>query len=361
MQAPQQQSAQMTTYDYSTKLATMTPEEKNVYLQKADTIKMGDMSSITQYGSELSSVISRNGDSLLDSVKGNSTNEVTNLVTELLGQLNLIDIDELNVNKGWRGFLRKIPFMKRVVMSVEQIQQKYNTISENVQQISNKMSKAKIVALRDNSTLDTIYNNNKNYISQIRELIIAAKIKDEEVGKEIEMMQENPDQYEAYHVNDMIHFRTALQKRITDLVTHEYTLYQNLYQIRAIQSNNSAIADKSDSIINHVFPIWKSNLAISIVMNNQKASIEAQRLISDTTQTILKKNADMLKMNSISVAKATEEAVISLDTLREVTNKLYETVTEVKRIHAEGAKERENVEKTLMEFRNKFENELISE
>lgn len=342
-------------YDYSMKLAALTPAEKEQYLSLASKIKMEDISSISHYGAELSAVVSSNGNNLLQSVRGNTSNEVVELTNDLLAQLNMIDIDEINTNSGFKGFLRRIPVIRGLVKTAENIMVKYDTIADNVDKITKKIGAAKIVAIRDNGTLENIYNNNKTYGEQLRELIIAAKIKEEEISNEIIRMQENPMEYDAYMINDANNFKNALGKRISDMITTEYIMHQNLFQIRATQSNNIAIADKSDNIVNHIIPIWKNQLAISIVMNNQKTSIDAQRKIADTTNDILRKNAIALKTNSINVAKAAEENVVTLDTLRETTQSLMETITEVRKIHDEGARNRANIENTLKEYGEKLE------
>ncbi|MDP4214754.1 MAG: toxic anion resistance protein, partial [Bacteroidota bacterium] len=71
-----------------------------------------------------------------------------------------------------------------------------------------------------------------------------------------------------------------------------------------------------------------------------KANVEMQKKISDKTNTILQKNADMLTQNSIDVARENEKTVVSIDTLKRTTQSLIETLTEVKRIHDEGAQNR---------------------
>ena len=150
-------------YDYGMKLAALSPEERKAYLSKASKIKMDDMSSISHYGSELSQVVSSNGDTLLSSVRGNSTSEVVELTNELLAQLNLIDIDELETG-GFKGWLRRIPGVRSLMKSMDQIMVKYDTIADNVDKIAKKIGSAKIVAIRDNGTLEQIYTNNKLYI-----------------------------------------------------------------------------------------------------------------------------------------------------------------------------------------------------
>ena len=93
-------------------------------------------------------------------------------------------------------------------------------------------------------------------------------------------------------------------------------------------------------------------------MQNQRNNIEVQRMASNATNEILVRNAELLKMNTINVAKANEESVVSADTLRKTTQSLIDTMNEYKRIHDEGERKRNEINETLKELSEKLSNEL---
>ena len=351
----QVESLTQSQYNYDQRIAAMSTDDKSRYLAMTEKLDRHDMTTVTSYGRELSTVISKNGDNLLNSVRGDNSNAVVQLTNELLGQLNLIDIDEINTNTKWKRFWRNFPIIGKMMTSVETIMTKYDTIKDNVMKIGDKIEEARTVALRDNSTLNIIFDANVSYIEQIRELILAAKLRESAVMEELENMKAHANEYEIYEVNDTQNFLSQIQKKIVDMETTEYVLTQNLLQIRATQQNNIAIADKSDNIVNNVLPLWKNQLSISVIMNNQKNSIDAQQRIADTTNKILRENAKALKMNSINVARASEESVIKLDTLKDTTQELIETINEVKNIHDKGAAERKEYESHLRDFARQLE------
>ena len=351
----QVESLTQSQYNYDQRIAAMSTDDKSRYLAMTEKLDRHDMTTVTSYGRELSTVISKNGDNLLNSVRGDNSNVVVQLTNELLGQLNLIDIDEINTNTKWKRFWRNFPIIGKMMTSVETIMTKYDTIKDNVMKIGDKIEEARTVALRDNSTLNIIFDANVSYIEQIRELILAAKLRESAVMEELEDMKAHANEYEIYEVNDTQNFLSQIQKKIVDMETTEYVLTQNLLQIRATQQNNIAIADKSDNIVNNVLPLWKNQLSISVIMNNQKNSIDAQQRIADTTNKILRENAKALKMNSINVARASEETVIKLDTLKDTTQELIETINEVKNIHDKGAAERKEYESHLRDFARQLE------
>ena len=82
-------------------------------------------------------------------------------------------------------------------------------------------------------------------------------------------------------------------------------------------------------------------------MNNQKNNIDAQKKISDTTNQILLKNSELLKQNSVYVAKESERSVVDVETLRTTTARLIETLKEVQAIHEEATKNRKATEEEI--------------
>ena len=340
-------SATVAGYDYEKKIAALTPAERAEYLALTEKINVHNLTTVHEYGAELNSVVAENGERFLSSVKSSDGGEIVNLTTELLAQLNMINIDEINSNTKLKNFLRKLPVVKNFITTVENVKIKYNTIAKNVNEIADKMSQSKIIALTDNSTLQEIFENNVEYINRIRELILGAKILLEESETKFADMKEHMSDYETYEISEMQDFISSLQKRIADMQVTEAVLQQNLLQIKATQGNNMAIAEKSNNIVTNVIPLWKNQLSIAVIMNNQTKNVEAQKMLTDTTNKILAENAKNLHINSVAVAKANEESVISLDTLKTTTNELIATIKEVEKIHADGEHYREQVEKEL--------------
>lgn len=341
-----------TTFNYELALSNIDDKKRTDMMALTNNLKSSDLSTVTSFGASVSSAMSTTSAQLLDSIKSNSSNEIVDLTNSLLAELNLIDIDELEDTK-FKQLLRKVPIIGKFVKNIENAIVKYDTINNNVGKIANKISSTKIIALRDNSTIQQMFDKNVEYISQIRDLVIALKLKKDEANSELDSMRTDAT-VDAINIHDQENFITAIEKRISDLQTTEYILTQNLFQIRATQTNNLAISEKADYIVNNVMPIWRSQLALAIINANQKSSIEAQQKIQDATNTMLKKNAEMLKTNSIAVAKSAEQNVVSVSTLQDTTNKLIETIKEVNKIHAEAKSIRDKQEGMLNELANQL-------
>lgn len=336
------------------KSTELTPQKIDRYHEITRNLVITDMNSINTYGSELSTIMSQNSEELLKAVRTNNGGEVAKLTTELLGQLELIDIAELTDNGKFKRIMRKIPVLKRLVPSIQQILNKYDSISDTVQKISNQIESVSLVSKRDNAALEVIFQNDVKYIEQIRELIEAAQLKYEEVMNQLYDMQEHISDYETYEVNDVSNFAQALEKKISDMSQVEYAMKMNLMQIRACQQNNNLIANKADTFVSTVLPVWKTQLSISIMLENNKKNSLAVKEMSDTSNKIIEKNAELLKMNSVTVAKEAERGIFDVQSLQRSTDLMIETIREVNSIHDKAFEERKKIASQIIKMENQI-------
>lgn len=346
--------------DGSVDISNLTTSELSKYNKINSVLKINDINSIANYGSDLQNAMSKYSGEFLSTVRNQQSGEIGGLIDNLLGQLDYIDVDDLKAPSKFLRFMRKMPVVKHMVKSVEKVLQKYDTIENNIDTISKKIQATRLTSIRDNNALQIMFNNNVEYCNQIEQLIIAGKIKLEEINSTINEMLQNQNNYEAYQISDAQNYQHSLERRLNDLNTLRYIMRQSLTQIRTVQSNNIAIAERAQTIVNTTVPVWKNQLSIAVALYNQKDSIEAHRKISETTNEILKKNAELLHTNSVEVAKENERSVVELETLKSTTAKLIETIREVKEIHANSTAQRRLAEQEIQKLETELDNKMIS-
>lgn len=320
------------------------------YKEIGKSLQTKDLNSVTSFGSELQTVMGKYSNDFLQSVRTSNVGEVGSLIDNLLSELSIIDIDELDNKKGFKKFLAKIPLINKLVVNVEKIVKKYDTIASKVDEISSKIAATRVIALRDNAALENMFQSNKEYGLKIEEYIIAGKMRLEEIKHQLEMMNASADKYESYEIKDLQDFANNLDRKVTDLITLRYVIKQSLPQIRIVQYNNAAIASKAQTIIATTIPLWRNQLAMAVSLQSQKTNIDVHKRVTETTNSLLMKNAQVLKQNSIDVAKSTEESVVNIETLRATTAEFINTINEVKRIQQEGYAKRRAVESEIMQL-----------
>lgn len=341
-------------------ISALSEEDKKRYSQLTKNLVVTDINSISNYGSDMQNVMGKYSNDFLTSVRTPQSGEIGTLITDLLSELNYIDVDELKEPSALTKVIRKIPILNKLVKSVDKILNKYDSIAGNVDAISKKIAVTRLTSLRDNNALQTMFENNIIYGKQIEDLIIAGKIKLEEVNSTLNEMMENQDKYEPHQIQDVQEFAHNLERRLSDLMSLRYVIKQSLPQIRTVQYNNIAIADKAQSIIATTIPLWKNQLSIAVALHNQKANIDAHRKITETTNAILKKNAEMLHQNSTDVARENERSVVDIETLRDTTRHLIDTIKEVKQIHEECTAKRKAAEEEILKIESELDANMIS-
>ena len=332
-------------------LSLINKEDKKRYTQIASSLNENDMTSIMNYGSDLQNAMDAYSNDFLNQ-RFDSTSSIKSaeLIANLLGELQEVDIAELNEPSAFKRFIRRIPLLKKFVTSVEQIKAKYNTIQKNIDGITQKLEQTRLIAIRDNNLLEKQFQNNLSYVNQLGELIIAGKMKSKELEDEISTMKEESYNYNDYEIRKVEDFKNNLDKKITDLVMMRYSFQQSLVQINIIQQTNTQDAQNTEMQIKTTIPIWKNQMSMAVALYNQKKSIEASNLVTNTTNEILRRNSEMMKTQAIEVAKQSQRTVIDIETLEKTHKDLIATIEGVEKAQAEGRAKRAAAEKRIKEL-----------
>lgn len=339
---------------YESQLMALSQADKDRLLVLTKDINPNDFSSVHRFGHEVTDLISKNGDIILSNVTSKTDDEIINLVNDVLSELELVNIDELSKEDSKiKAFLKRFPIFKRLIRTTQDVINKSSTVLDNVEKISSKMQCAKLVALRDNSTLQNIYDNNVESLKQLKDFVLAAKLKQDELKHQIDEMSKNgAEEYEIQNISNLEH---VLSKRIANMIIHGNILMQNLYEIRLLQSNNLNIMEQTDAIVNNYIPIWKGELSTAILIKNQKHHIDSINLIKEKINYTLEQNARNIRDNSISVAKASEGTFIDVEVIKKRANSIVDAASEVKKIYEEGKKQYVEIENTIAGFKKQLQ------
>ena len=171
--------------------------------------------------------------------------------------------------------------------------------------------------------------------------------------------QASGDQMDVQIVNDYTQFLDRLEKRTHDLRLTRQVTIQQAPQIRLIQNTNQVLAEKIQSSIHTAIPLWKNQVVIALTLLRQKDAVTAQRQVSETTNDLLKKNAELLKVSAIETAKENERGIIDIETLQKTQDDLIETIQETLRIQKEGKEKRQAAEIELGVMEENLKQKLL--
>ena len=336
------------------------PERQQQARELAEKIDATDQQGVITYGAVAQQKLSEFSQSMLNHVQANDIGPVGDSLTELMYRLNEANPDDLRAGE---GSLFKRMFGK-VKQSIYEITAKYQKIGAQIDKIAVKLDKEKNGLLKDNLMLEQLYHKNKDYFEALNIYIAAGELKAEELKTKIipEAMakaQASGDQMDVQIVNDYSQFLDRLDKRTHDLRLARQITIQQAPQIRLIQNTNQALAEKIQASFNTAIPLWKNQVVIALTLLRQKDAVTAQRQVSETTNDLLKKNSELLKVSAIETAKENERGIVDIETLQKTQNDLVETIQETLRIQQEGKEKRRAAEVELVNMEEDLKTKLL--
>ncbi|GEN35454.1 toxic anion resistance protein [Aneurinibacillus danicus] len=338
-------------------ISRLSEEDRKRVRELARQIEVKDSGTVLQYGVGLQGEISRFSDTVLDYVRAKDSGEVGQALTDLMLKVKEVDTETLSGKKG--SFLSKVPVLGSFMNSGKKFMAQYEKIGTQIETITRQLDRANAQLLKDISLLDTLYEKNREFVRQLDLYIAAGRLKLEELEQEVmpelkRKAEASQDPADVQELNDMGQLINRLEKKIHDLVLTRTVTIQSAPQIRLVQNNNQVLVEKIQSSILTTVPLWKNQLVIAIGLHRQKQALDVQKQVADTTNELLLKNSELLKMNSIGIAKENERGIVDVDTLKKTQANLIETLEETLSIQRQGREKRRLAEVEI----NKMQQEL---
>ena len=338
-----------------------TPEEKTKIAEIKNSIDFMDSKSTLQYGIGAQRKLTEFTDSILDNVRSKDGGQVGDLLSSLVVEVNSLDPSSLTNDN---GILSKLPGVKNAVKNLKKLTERYNKAEVQIDKIEAALEKSRMDMLKDISVFDIMYKQNLECFRELGLYIQAGKerveeIKTETIPKLREEAQASENPMDAQLVKDFEDEVDRFEKKIYDLELSRTIAVQTAPQIKMIQNNDRVLVDKIQTAVLNTIPVWKSQFVIAMGLNNQQRVLKMQREITDTTNSMLQKNSELLKTNTIETAKESNRGIVDIETLKTVNQNLISTIEETIKIQKEGSQKRAEAEKALGQIEDDLKNKLI--
>ena len=335
----------------------LTPEEKKVVDEFVQKIDLTNSTHILQYGADAQQKIADFSDTALESVRtkdlGSVGDSLASLVTELKG------FNALEEKKG--GLLG---LFHKAADPIAQLKAKYDKAEVNVEKVVDILEGHQVTLTRDIAVLDELFKANTTNFKQLSMYIVAGKKKLEEAyNVTLPAMQakarETGTTEDAQAANDFEQLCNRFEKKLHDLDLTRTVSLQMAPQIRLVQNNNTLMVEKIQTTLINTIPLWKSQMVLALGLANSEEAVKAQQAVSETTNELLRKNAEALKQTTINVAKESERGIVDIETLKETNQKLIETIDEVMNIQKDRREKRKAAEVELMKIETDLKDKLL--
>lgn len=334
----------------------LTDQEMVAVRDFAQKIDITNATHVLQYGYGAQQKIADFSENALTNVRTKDMGEVGSMISGLVVELKGFSATE--ESKGFLGLFR------RAGRSIEELKAKFVSVERNVDTIINVLEKHQIILLKDVAMLDKMYDLNLSYFKELTMYILAGRMKlDELVKTELPRLQEAARQSgkpeDAQAANSFAEMCNRFDKKLHDLSLTRMISLQMGPQIKLIQNTDSIMVEKIQSSLVNTIPLWKNQMVLALGMAHSKKAIEAQRAVTEITNDLLRKNADVLKSNTIDAAREAERSIVDIDTLKHTNQQLIETLDEVLVIQNEGFAKRRQAEGELVRIENELKNKLL--
>lgn len=333
----------------------LSPEEKAMVENFSQQIDLNDSNMIVQYGAGAQKKMADFSESALKSVRTQELGEVGALLTEVVGELKNFDAED---EKGIFGFF------KRGVNKVQALRVKYDKAEKNVERVVKALKDNQMRLMKDNATLDKMYDMNIVYFKELTMYILAGKkklaeVQNTELPALVEKAEETGRPEDAQAARDLEERIVRFERKLSDLELTRVIAMQTAPQIRMVQNNEIAMIEKIQTTLVNTIPLWKNQMVLSLGIANAADAVKAQNAVNKTTNELLRKNADMLQSSTTQIAEETERGIVDIETLQHTNETLIQTFDDVLRIQQEGRQKRAEAEVEIRRLEDELKSKLL--
>ena len=330
--------------------------EKKAVEEFSKKIDIMDSNMILQYVAAAQKNVAGFSESALASVRTKDLGEVGKSLSELVVELK--GFGEEEEKKGLFGRFKKAG------SKLETMKAQYAKVESNVDKIARELEQHQVTLMKDVAMFDQTYELNLKYYKELTMYILAGKKKLADVqANELPVLkakaEQSGSQEDAQRYNDMVQMCDRFEKKLHDLELTRMISVQMGPQTRLLQNNDTLMVEKIQSSLVNTIPLWKSQMVLALGMEHGRQATAAQSAVTEMTNELLKKNADMLKMGTIQTAREAERSVVDIETLQHTNQQLIETLDEVLNIQREGAQKRREAEVELGKIEGELNQKLM--
>ena len=294
-------------------------------------------------------------ESALENVKTQDLGEVGDLITGVVTELRSFDATE---EKGLFGFFKKS------ANKIDAMKTKYDKAENNVDKIVEALQKHQMQLMKDAATLDKMYELNLSYFKELTMYILAGKkklkeVREGELAELVAKAQRTGFAEDAQAAKDLDAMCIRFEKKLHDLDLTRTIAMQTAPQIRLVQNNDTTMVEKIQTTIVNTIPLWKSQMVLALGIANSNEAVKAQTAVTDMTNELLKKNAQMLHTSTVEVARQSERGVADIETLKQTNESLIKTLDEVMQIQKDGRQKRLEAEQEMRRMESELKNKLL--
>ena len=333
----------------------LSEEEKRQVENFVKQIDITNVKMVNSYGASAQNSISAFSTSITSNVKTKEFGDVGQSLRELRLA---IDSTVTPEKKGFLGLFQKGKQKVTYLIS------NYENAEVSIKKIEKDLQHHRQVLIKDVYIFDQMYEQNLKFYKELTMYIIAGKkaldlARNTTLAELREKAELSNDQLDVQYYRDYEDACTRFEKRIFDLETTRLVAIQTAPQIRLLQNADQEVADKLRSNIINTIPLWRNQMVLALGIEHSRRALDAQAAVTEMTNEMFRRNAEMLKQGAIDSATAAEKSIVDIETMRKVNADIITSINEVVKIHEDGSRRRAEAQVELAKLEDELKQALL--
>lgn len=325
-------------------------------LQLARQMDLKDSVAIMDLGKEPADAISSFASQILNGLSVADTLGSTKLMDQLGKIMDQFDMQEVmgEKKKGLAGFLQnKARDLKRLLA-------KYQSLGGEIDKVYQELVKYEADTKQSIKTMKELAEQNINYSDNLDGYIATGYVLQNQLNQEIIPALEKKvaagDEMANIQLSQMRAALEAVDRRTADLEMSKTTAILTGPQIDLIQKNNVLLLAQLHSAFITTIPQFKMAMIQGVTLQKQKNTQAGLAALNARNNELIRRNAQNLATNSVTIAKAANQTSISVETLQFAFDTMKQAIVDTKAIDVQAKQDRATARQKL----NQMETEIHS-
>ncbi|AWN67077.1 hypothetical protein LL14B4_10515 [Lactococcus lactis subsp. lactis] len=323
-------------------------------LQLARQMDLKDSVAIMDLGKEPADAISSFASQILNGLSVADTLGTTKLMDQLGKIMDQFDMQEVmgEKKKGLAGFLQnKARDLKRLLA-------KYQSLGGEIDKVYQELVKYEADTKQSIKTMKELAEQNINYSENLDGYIATGYVLQNQLNQEIipalEQKVAAGDEMANIQLSQMRSALEAVDRRTADLEMSKTTAILTGPQIDLIQKNNVLLLAQLHSAFITTIPQFKMAMIQAVTLQKQKNTQAGLTALNERNNELIRRNAQNLATNSVTIAKAANQTSISVETLQFAFDTMKQAIVDTKAIDVQAKQDRATARQKL----NQMEKEI---
>ena len=348
--------------EQSTQVPEVMAEEVTALQDALSELDVNDRKSIIYFGSSAQEKLDDISNRMIDGVQNKDIGAAGAALNEMVASIRGFDMDEFNPNRKLAWWQSLFGVTKPLVKFI----QEYETVRDQIDNISHSLEKHKSQLMTDIVSLDKLYDANLDYFRNLELYIKAGETKLEEIEEtilpkyEAKVRDSDDDMMAIQELKEIRGFRDELERRVHDLRLSRQVTMQSLPSIRLIQENDKSLIAKITSTLVNTVPLWRNQLAQTVTIFRSHDTANAVKDAADLTNELLEKNAEGLREANAEVRIQMERGIFDIESIKKANETFIATLDDSLRIAEEGKAARASALIELQQTEKELKDALLS-